>query len=52
VKIAYQKMLKHKIEIIPGIQNKVTVGLCKMFPKNLVLKAAAKQLKWKTKSGG
>lgn len=45
VKIAYRKMMNHKIEIIPGKQNKITVGLSRFFPKNMVLKAAAKQLK-------
>lgn len=45
VKIAYREMMRHRIEIIPGRQNRLTVGLSKVFPKSFVLKAAAEQLK-------
>ncbi|MCI1959350.1 MAG: SDR family oxidoreductase [Clostridia bacterium] len=45
VKIAYREMMSHRIEIIPGMQNRLTVRLSKVFPKSFVLKVTARQLK-------
>lgn len=46
VKIAYRQMMRHKLEIIPGIQNKFIVRLSSILPIGLVLGAAAQQLRY------
>lgn len=45
VKIAYRKMLQHKIEIVPGVKNKLGAFLSRAAPLKPVLKIAADELK-------